>query len=57
MKDKIEFGMEAALQASRDGNSLNGKDDVPTPLIRQLTETAMQAELDDHLVQEDTPHF
>lgn len=56
MKDKLEFDMEAALQALRDGKGLNGKDGVLTPLIKQLTEAAMQAELEDHLAQEDTPN-
>ena len=42
---KSTFDMEAALQALRDGKDLTGKDGILTPLIKQLTEAAMQAEL------------
>ena len=52
MKDKINFDMEAAIQALRDGKNLSGKDGIFTPLIKQLTEAAMQAELDQHLATE-----
>ena len=44
MKDKIAFDMEAAIQALREGKDLSGKDGILTPLIKQLTEAAMQAE-------------
>ena len=46
---KPTFDMEAALQALREGKDLNGKDGILTPLIKQLTEAAMAAELDHHL--------
>lgn len=46
---KIEFDMEAALEALRSGKGVTGKDGVLTPLIKQLTEAAMKAELDAHL--------
>ena len=48
--------MDAALKALREGKDLTGKDGVLTPLIKQLTEAAMQAELESHLDQEDTPN-
>jgi len=48
------FDMEAALQALREGKDLTGKDGILTPLIKQLTEAAMQAELDAHLSAETT---
>lgn len=51
---KPTFDMEAALQALRAGKDLTGKDGILTPLIKQLTEAAMQAELDSHLAQEQT---
>lgn len=53
---KPQFDMDAALKALREGKDLTGKDGVLTPLIKQLTEAAMQAELESHLDQEDTPN-
>lgn len=41
--------METALQALREGKDLMGKDGVLTPQIKQLTEAAMQADLEVHL--------
>nr|WP_320050292.1 IS256 family transposase [uncultured Desulfuromonas sp.] len=55
-KPNIPFDMDAALQALREGKDLTGKDGVLTPLIKQLTKAAMQAELDAHLDQEVTPN-
>jgi len=49
---KPSFDMEAVLQALRDGKNLTGKDGILTPLIKQLTEAAMQAELEQHLAQD-----
>jgi len=53
---KPQFDMDAALKALRKGKDLTGKDGILTPLIKQLTEAAMQAELDSHLAQDDTPN-
>jgi transposase-like protein len=50
------FDMQAAIQALRDGKGLSGKDGILTPLIKQLTEAAMQAELEQHLSQDETPN-
>ena len=50
------FDMDAALQALRDGKDLTGKDGVLTPLIKQLTEAAMQAELEAHIEAEEAPN-
>ena len=55
-KPEIPFDMEAALKALREGQSLTGKDGILTPLIKQLTEAAIQAELDKHLAEEDAPN-
>ena len=55
-QSKIPFDMDAAIQALRDGKSLNGKDGILTPLIKQLTEAAMQAELEEHLANEEKPN-
>ena len=46
---KTNFDMDAALKQLREGQDLTGKDGILTPLIKQLTEAAMQAELDEHL--------
>lgn len=51
-----KFDMDAALKALREGHDLTGKDGVLTPLIKQLTEAAMQAELEAHLADEQTPN-
>lgn len=56
MKEKIKFDMESAIQALRDGKDLSGKDGIFTPLIKQLTEAAMQAELEEHLATEESPN-
>ncbi len=53
---KISFDMEAALKSLREGRGLNGKDGILTPLIKQLTEAAMQAELEEHLKNEEAPN-
>lgn len=50
------FDIQAAIQALREGKALNGKDGILTPLIKQLTEAAMQAELEQHLESEDKPN-
>ena len=50
------FDMQAAIQALRDGKGLSGKDGILTLLIKQLTEAAMQAELEQHLEQGEAPN-
>ena len=53
---KPQFDMDAALKALREGKDLTGKDGILTPLIKQLTEAAMQAELEQHLTQDEAPN-
>lgn len=53
---KPTFDMDAAIKALREGKDLSGKDGILTPLIKQLTEAAMQAELEEHLASEDQPN-
>lgn len=48
------FDIQAALQGLREGKGLTGKDGILTPLIKQLTEAALQAELEQHLVADET---
>ena len=56
MKDDIKFDMDAAIKALREGKDLSGQDGILTPLIKQLTEAAMQAELEEHLTSEEPPN-
>ena len=43
-----EFDFDVALAALQDGQGLTGKDGILTPLVKQLTEAALQAELEAH---------
>lgn len=56
MKDKINFDIDDAIKALREGKNLSGQNGILTPLIKQLTEAAMQAELDEHLATDDSPN-
>ena len=47
-----DFNFKDALDALRSGRNLTGKDGILTPLIKQLTEAALQAELEAHLEEE-----
>ena len=53
---KPTFDIDAALKGLREGKGLTGKEGVLTPLIKQLTEAALQAELESHLEQDETPN-
>jgi hypothetical protein len=44
------FDIDATLQALREGKNLIGKNAILTLFIKRLTEAAMQAKLDEHLV-------
>ena len=50
------FGFEKALKALQSGQDLNGKDGILTPLIKQLTEAALKAELEQHLDTDEQPN-
>jgi putative transposase len=56
MKQNINFDIESAIQALREGKDLSGKDGIFTPLIKQLTEAAMKAEQEAHLAMEEGPN-
>lgn len=43
------FDFDNALKALQNGQALTGKDGILSPLIKQLTEAALAAELDSHL--------
>jgi transposase-like protein len=49
-----EFDFNKALKALQEGQDLTGKDGLLTPLIKQLTEAALKAELDAHLDTDET---
>lgn len=44
------FDFDNALKALQNGQALTGKDGILTPLINQLSEVALSAELDSHLI-------
>ena len=54
MSEKFDF--DKALAALRNGQDLTGKDGILTPLIKQLTEAALKAELEAHLTEDETPN-
>jgi len=47
MTDKFDF--DSSLKAIQSGQAISGKDGVLAPLIKQLTEAALSAELNSHL--------
>lgn len=54
MTDKFNF--DEALKAIQSGQPISGKEGVLAPLIKQLTEAALSAELDSHLADEIAPN-
>ena len=55
MKDIIEnqqFDFNDAVQQLLSGKNINGKDGVLAPLVKQLVEAALDAELDSHITQD-----
>lgn len=46
------FDFKTALEAIKAGKPLLGKEGILTPLIKNLTEAALEGELDSHLGQE-----
>ena len=49
---KKTFDLEEALEQIKSGASIDSKDGVLAPLIKQLTEAALEAELETHLSNE-----
>jgi len=54
MTDKFNFN--EALKAIQSGQAISGKDGVLAPLLKQLTEAALEAELDSHLADDVVPN-
>ena len=50
MSEKFDF--EAALKAIQSGQAITGKDGVLAPLVKQLTDAALEGDLDSHLADE-----
>lgn len=50
------FDFDQALKDLQSGKGLTGKDGILTPLIKQLTEAALNAELDEHLANDGEPN-
>ena len=48
---EFQIDTEAILQQIREGKALGGKDGALAPLIKQLTEAALQAKIESHLTQ------
>ena len=48
----IEIDTQAILRQIHDGKALTGKDGALAPLIKQLTEAALQAEIESHITQD-----
>ena len=51
-----EFDLAKAIKALQSGQDLTGRDGVLTPLIKQITEAALKAELQQHLENDEQPN-
>lgn len=51
-----EFDLDKAVEALRAGQDLTGKDGLLTPLIKQITEAALKAELEQHMESDEQPN-
>lgn len=50
--EKEQFNFNDAVQDLLAGKNINGKDGVLAPLVKQLVEAALEAELDSHITQD-----
>ena len=51
-----KFNFDKALKAVQSGQSISGKDGVLAPLLKQLTEAALEGELESHLAEDVLPN-
>ncbi|MCE7732399.1 IS256 family transposase [Vibrio campbellii] len=51
-----DFDLEQAIKALQSGQDLTGKDGFLTPIIKQITEAALKAELEQHLETDEQPN-
>ena len=49
MEERIDFNFNEVLKEFRNGKKLTGKDGLLAPLIKQLTEAALEAEIESHI--------
>jgi len=52
LKENQQFDFNEAVQDLLAGKNINGKDGVLAPLVKQLVEAALEAELDSHITQD-----
>ena len=52
MEEIEQFNFNDAVQQLLKGKNINGKDGVLAPLVKQLVEAALEAELDSHITQD-----
>ena len=50
------FDFNEALKAIQSGQAMSGKDGVLAPLVKQLTEAALEAEIDSHIADDVVPN-
>ena len=50
--DKQQFDVNDAVQQLLSGKNINGKDGILAPLVKQLVEAALEAELDFHITED-----
>jgi len=49
MKENLDFDFNEILEEFKSGKKLTGKDGLLAPLIKQLTEAALEAEIESHI--------
>ena len=49
MEERINFDFNEVLEQFKNGKNLTGKDGLLAPLIKQLTEAALEAEVESHI--------
>lgn len=52
MEEKEQFDFNNAVKELLKGKNINGKDGVLAPLVKQLVEAALEAELDSHITED-----
>jgi transposase-like protein len=52
LKEKQQFDFNDAVQQLLAGKNINGKDGILAPLVKQLVEAALEAEIDSHITQD-----
>ncbi len=52
MKEETQFDFNEAVQQLLAGKKISGKDGVLAPLVKQLVEAALEAEVESHITQD-----